>query len=86
MSRFIKIGEAAKVLGVSLQTLRRWEETGYLIPHRKSEGGTRYYDLDRLIGIKNPKTDLTIAYARVSSHDQKDDLKRQAEILASHDS
>lgn len=84
MSRFIKIGEAAKVLGVSLQTLRRWEEVGYLIPHRKSNGGTRYYDLDRLIGIKNPKTDLTIAYARVSNHDQKDVLKRQADALTTY--
>ncbi len=34
MTRFIKVGEAAKVLGVSIQTLRRWEETGYLMPDR----------------------------------------------------
>ena len=26
MTRFIKIGEAAKILGVSIQTLRRWKE------------------------------------------------------------
>jgi predicted site-specific integrase-resolvase len=52
MSRFIKIGEAAKVLGVSIQTLRRWEETGYLIPERKSSGKTRYYSLEQLIGNK----------------------------------
>lgn len=45
MGKFIKIGEAAKILGVSIQTLRRWEEAGYLMPHRKSEGNTRYYDL-----------------------------------------
>lgn len=84
MSRFIKIGEAAKILGVSLQTLRRWEETGYLVPHRKSKGKTRYYDLDYLIGKKEPETNLTIAYARVSSHDQKEDLKRQASVLATY--
>jgi putative resolvase len=84
MSRFIKIGEAAKVLGVSVQTLRRWEETGYLASHRKSEGGTRYYDLNLLIGKKKPENDLSLAYARVSSHDQKDDLKRQADVLATY--
>lgn len=82
MSRFIKIGEAAKLLGVSIQTLRRWEETGYLLPSKKSKGNTRYYDLDQLLGKGKNEADLTVAYARVSSHDQKEDLKRQAEVLA----
>jgi putative resolvase len=84
MSRFIKIGEAAKILGVSIQTLRRWEETGYLVPNRKSDGKTRYYSLDQLTGKKVFDSDLTVAYARVSSHDQKEDLQRQAEVLASY--
>ena len=84
MSRFIKIGEAAKVLGISAQTLRRWEREGELLPDRKSEGGTRYYDLDKLLGLNHIETDLTIAYARVSSHDQKEDLKRQAERLETY--
>jgi putative resolvase len=84
MSRFIKVGEAAKILGVSIQTLRRWEETGHLLPARKSDGKTRYYDLNQLLGNKNLEGDLTIAYARVSSHDQKEDLERQAEVLASY--
>ena len=84
MSRFLKIGEAAKLLGVSIQTLRRWEETGYLIPARRSKGNTRYYNLDQLIGAKKVESDLTVAYARVSSHDQKEDLKRQAEVLAAY--
>lgn len=84
MSRFIKIGEAAKVLGVSIQTLRRWEEIGYLIPERKSSGKTRYYSLEQLTGNKIVDSELTIAYARVSSHDQKEDLTRQAEVLAAY--
>jgi predicted site-specific integrase-resolvase len=84
MSRFIKIGEAAKILGVSIQTLRRWEETGYLVPHRKSKGNTRYYNLDQLIEKKISENDLTVGYARVSSHDQKEDLERQAEVLATY--
>src|SRR5580704_14066428 len=84
MSRFIKIGKAAKFLGVSIQTLRRWEESGYLVPNRKSQGKTRYYDLDQLIGKKILDNNLTLAYARVSSHDQKKDLERQAEVLATY--
>ena len=38
--------------------------------------------LIRLIGNKRIESNLTVAYARVSSHDQKEDLKRQAEALA----
>ena len=84
MSRFIKIGKAAEVLGVSVQTLRRWEMEGTLISHRKSSGGTRYYDIDKLLGLTNSDTDLSIAYARVSSHDQKEDLTKQAKLLSSY--
>ena len=77
MNRFLKIGEAAKILGVSPQTMRRWEISGHLLPDRKSEGGTRYYSRDKLFGKKPLEADLTFAYARVSSHDQKKDLERQ---------
>jgi putative resolvase len=84
MSRFIKIGEAAKFLGVSIQTLRRWEETEYLLPSKRSKGNTRYYNLDELSGKEKIEDELTVAYARVSSHDQKEDLKRQAEVLSSY--
>ncbi|WP_423227046.1 MerR family transcriptional regulator, partial [Paraburkholderia hospita] len=41
--RLIKIGEAAAMLGVAISTLRKWEETGELVPARKTAGGTRYY-------------------------------------------
>ena len=84
MSRFIKIGEAARLLGITVQTLRRWELEGAFLPDRKSKGGTRYYDLDRIIGVKPSENDLTIAYARVSSHDQKKDLDTQAQLLAQY--
>jgi len=84
MNRFIKIGEAADLLGVTVQTLRRWEKTGQLLPSRKSTGNTRYYDVEKLLGFKSKDVDLTIAYARVSSNDQKKDLKRQAKLLSSY--
>ncbi|MFQ5729033.1 MAG: IS607 family transposase [Waddliaceae bacterium] len=83
MSRFIKIGEAAKILGVSVQTLRRWESNGTLVPARKIRG-TRYYDYDALLGAQNVDSELTVAYARVSSHDQKKDLERQRDVLSSY--
>jgi excisionase family DNA binding protein len=39
----LPIGEAARRLGVSIDTLRRWDESGKLTATRKSPGGTRYY-------------------------------------------
>jgi len=83
MNRFVKIGKAAEVLGVSIQTLRRWEISQTLVPDRKTIGGTRYYSMDKLLGTKSLETHLTIAYARVSSHDQKKDLERQSDALSS---
>jgi putative resolvase len=83
MNRFIKIGEAAKILGVSVQTLRRWERKGMLLPDRRSSG-TRYYNLNSLLGIQQKETELTICYARVSSHDQKRDLETQSQLLTNY--
>jgi Predicted site-specific integrase-resolvase len=85
MSRkMVSIKEAAKFLGVCPQTLRRWEREGYLLPDERTPGGRRRYDLARLRPeqFRAPETALrTIAYARVSSHDQKDDLERQKQVL-----
>lgn len=43
-SKLISIGEAALRLGVSIDTLRRWDESGKLKATRKSPGGRRYYN------------------------------------------
>ncbi len=32
---FIKIGEAASLLGVSIETMRRWQKTGELVHTKK---------------------------------------------------
>ena len=53
MKKPVKIGKASELLGVSIQTLHNWERTGELIPHHKSNSGTRYYDPDKLCK-KNP--------------------------------
>lgn len=82
MDKLITISEAAERLGISPTTLRRWEESGKLIPER-TQGNQRRYRLSQI----EPATHLfkqdrkTIAYARVSSHDQKADLDRQKQVL-----
>jgi excisionase family DNA binding protein len=82
MSKFIKIKEAALLLGVAKSTLRRWENSGKLIPERTA-GNQRRYRLSQIMPhVKRDYTDRkTIGYARVSSKDQKKDLIRQQELL-----
>jgi putative transposase len=46
--KLVSIHEAAEALGVSPQTLRRWEREGRLLPDERTPGGCRRYDLARL--------------------------------------
>ena len=84
MNRLLSIKQAANQLGVSVSTLRRWDETGVLVAQRTPKGHRRY-DLSKinpnLTRNKVEQQRKTIAYARVSSHDQKPDLQRQIEML-----
>jgi len=64
--------------------LRRWKREKQIIPDYKSLGGTRYYNPDKITGNKIHEPTLTLAYARVSSHDQKEDLKRQIDRLSAY--
>ena len=41
--KLLTIGQAAEYLGVSLNTLRRWDESGKLVAIRKEGGTHRYY-------------------------------------------
>ena len=81
--RFVRIGEAAALLGCSIQTLRKWESTGELLPARRTRGGTRYYDPSALLGLESSDAP-TIGYARVSSRDQKAELDRQHAMLEAY--
>lgn len=47
-NQLISISEAAKMLGVSVDTLRRWDKAGKLQSIRLSSTGHRYYNLEDL--------------------------------------
>ena len=84
MNKFFSIQEASKYLGVSTQTLRRWEKNKKIIPAHRTQGGQRRYSAAQLrpSDFCDKMVDRpTIAYARVSSHDQKEDLQRQVHML-----
>jgi DNA-binding transcriptional MerR regulator len=47
----IKTGEAARLLGVSTQTLRAWHRKGILVPDFLPESGTRMYSIRQINSI-----------------------------------
>jgi len=83
--QLVKIGEAARMLGTVPATLRLWERTGEVLPARKTAGGTRYYDVEKLQNLQfseetdiDTDTNIVICFT-VSDKDRKM-LKRYCEI------
>jgi MerR family copper efflux transcriptional regulator len=53
-----QIGAVAEMTGLSIQTLRHWDEVGLVPPSERSEGGFRLYsdvDVQRLLVIRRMK-------------------------------
>ena len=80
---FLSIGKVAKRLGVSTQTIRRWQRDGK-IQELRSPTNRRLYsvrEVQRVLGIRHAAN--VVIYARVSSAKQKADgnLERQGERL-----
>ncbi|GAA1327466.1 MerR family transcriptional regulator [Pseudonocardia xinjiangensis] len=51
----MQIGEVATRVGLSLRTIRHWDEVGLVVPSKRSAGGFRLYteaDIDRLVLVK----------------------------------
>ncbi len=74
----------AELLGVSVKTLQRWDRDGVLKANR-TPTDRRYYTYDQYLQFKGIQTENDIRdiviYARVSTRNQKDDLKNQVEFL-----
>lgn len=82
MSKNYKPKEFAELLNVSVLTLQRWDNTGKLKAHR-TPTNRRYYTYEqyqKYMGITN-SSKKTVIYTRVSTSNQKDDLKNQVEFL-----
>ena len=87
--KYYSIGEFAKKIGKTVQTLRNWDKNGTVRPNHVTAGGTRYYSQEQLnhfLGLKSEKqlNKKIIGYCRVSSHKQKDDLQRQIENVKTY--
>ncbi|MGF6757355.1 IS607 family transposase [Paraburkholderia sp. GAS42] len=85
--RLLLIGEAAAELGIAVGTLRRWHRQDLLTLIGRTPGGHRRYlrDTERATpGAEPTAAGKTVCYARVSSHDQAEQLKTQAARLEHH--
>lgn len=88
--KYYSIGEFAKLIGKTEQTLRNWDKNGTLKPHHVTDSGYRHYSQEQLnhfFGFKNNNEQQKrriIGYCRVSSNKQKDDLMRQIENVKTY--
>lgn len=79
---YLPIGKMAESLGVTEQTLRNWDKSGKLKPAYVAESGYRYYSDEQLAKVKglfytDSDNKIVIAYCRVSTRKQSDNLDRQ---------
>ena len=80
---FLPIGKVAKLLGVTPQTIRRWQKEGK-IQETRSPTDRRLYsvrEVKRIMGVRSQEQ--VVIYARVSSAKQKTEgnLERQVQRL-----
>lgn len=84
LSKHYKPKEFAELLNVSVITLQRWDNNGKLKAFR-TPTNRRYYTYEQYLeykGIHKKNNDRkTIIYTRVSTANQKDDLKNQVDFL-----
>lgn len=79
-----KANEFAKLAGVSVKTLQRWDREGQLKPASRTPGNRRLYTQEQLNTLLNrtPKRErVAVVYVRVSSQAQKPDLANQKAAL-----
>ena len=86
MENTISTGKAAKLLGVSVKTLQRWEREGRLTAAGRTDSNRRLYtetQIREFIGMRQAVHEPTklIAYCRVSSAAQRPDLANQRRVL-----
>ena len=82
----IRLNEMAKRLNVSVKTLQRWDREGILVAKR-TPTDRRYYTEDQYleyIGSSTKSKRKTIAYVRVLSANQKDDLRNQITFIRNY--
>ena len=83
MDKKYKPKEFAKMLGVTVKTLQRWDNDGKLKAYR-NPNERRFYthsQYENYMGTQTNKLGKIVIYTRVSNKSQQDDLKNQKDFL-----
>lgn len=84
MRTIYTVGQASKVLHKTVRTLQKWDKAGHLVAFR-TPTNRRYYTHQQLMEFlgftEKQENKKIVAYCRVSSVSQKQDLKNQRTIL-----
>jgi putative resolvase len=84
--KLIKIAKLAKDLGVTKATLYNWKNDGKInfVKSKTNRNFVTLQDYKDLIGIKDSKESKNVIYCRVSSTQNKNNLKTQKERLVAY--
>lgn len=83
---FCTSNQAAKLLNIHPNTLRSWEDKNIIQSFRSTDKGHRRYNIQEFLSKRNKQEETpiikkNICYCRVSSRNQKEELKNQVEYL-----
>jgi len=86
MESTLNVAKAARVLGVTVKTMQRWEREGRLSPFARTGSNRRLYteaQIRAFIGVRAGAAEPTriVVYCRVSSAAQKPELVNQRRVL-----
>ena len=86
MEKIYNVTEFADMIGKSVKTLQRWDRDGILTAYR-SPSNRRYYTHTQYLeymGETISDNKQNVIYARVSTNNQKDDLRNQLQFLTNY--
>lgn len=86
MERTLTSRDVARLLGVNIKTVQRWDREGRLKPAGRTATGRRYYTEAQILAFRHQRVEpqrprKMVAYCRVSSSSQRSDLKNQRRVL-----
>lgn len=86
MKELVTLSKASKILGVTTNTLRNWDEAGKIQTVRTS-GNHRRIPIEELEKLRGKETNIrtvSCVYCRCSTHKQEENLERQVGRLLEH--
>ena len=84
----LKPKDVAKILNITVRTLQSWDRQG-LLPALRTPAGRRWYleeQINKFLNKENSRNNekINIAYSRVSSRQQKNELENQENFIKNY--